>query len=115
MATITTHVLNGVRGTHAAGVMVSLVECASGQAVFSGRTDGNGRLSHSFEIGNPGAEARYDLVFASGEYWREQGVADETPPAVNECVFRFVITKADGHYHIPVNLSPHSHAVWWSR
>lgn len=114
MAVITTHVLNGVAGIHAAGVAITLTRCDTGELLLAARTDAGGRLQQDIPAERIDPGASYDLVFAAGAYWAAQGLQFPNPPAVSEMVFRFAMRDPNGRYHIPVNLSPHSHSVWWS-
>ena len=58
--------------------------------------------------------ARYELVFATGPYWARRAAASAGPRIVDEIVVRFAMPDADGRYHMPVIISPNSHAGWWS-
>ena len=53
MATVTTHTLNSVHGTHAGGIAVSLLRISHDgkrDVVFESETDAGGRLSKIVEI-----------------------------------------------------------------
>lgn len=114
MAVITTHILNGVAGTHAVGVAVTLTNRDTGVALFEGETDRGGRLQLTVEPDRIDPTATYDLTLATGAYWATQDHVSSDAQTVTEFVFRFAMPDPAKHYHIPVNLSPHSHAVWWS-
>ncbi|MFC2967961.1 hydroxyisourate hydrolase [Acidimangrovimonas pyrenivorans] len=112
MAVLTTHVLNGVEGIHAEGVAVTLRHIASGRVLFRDRTDAAGRLQREVPAADLAAGAEYDLVFAVGPYWAGRGRGDVG--TVRECVYRFLLLDPEVRMHVPINLSPHSHALWWS-
>ena len=44
MALITSHLLNGTDGTHAAGVSATLRNCATGAEIFKTQTSNKGRM-----------------------------------------------------------------------
>jgi len=59
MATVSSHTLNGVDGSHAGGIAVRLVDLATGRTVFDTRMDDGGRLTQ--EVAAPGPEGRYHI------------------------------------------------------
>lgn len=112
MATLSTHVLNGVDGTHAGGVAIHLVNLTSGVELLRAATDAGGRLSETVDLTDADSADLFELTFAAGPYWREQGM--EGMPIVGEIALRFVMPVRDARYHIPVILSPNSHSCWVS-
>ncbi|MCY4245240.1 MAG: hydroxyisourate hydrolase [Gammaproteobacteria bacterium] len=113
MALVTSHVLDCVNGGHAGGVAVEIYRVAAGGErclALETVTDGHGRLSEQLQAG----AGRYEMVLKVGEYFTAHGAAADGRRMVSEIVFRFAVTDADQHCHIPVMLSPHSYAVWWS-
>ncbi len=71
-----------------------------------------GRISQS--IGVMDANAEYELVFHSAEYYRSMQLPDDGYQILKEIVVRVVIPDPDCAYHLPIMLSPHSYSVWWS-
>ena len=112
MATLSSHVLNGVDGTHAGGVAIRLVNLTTGVELLSAATDSGGRLSETVELAGGDATDLYELTFAPGSYWRDRGM--EGMPTVGEIAIRFVMPIQDARYHVPVILSPNSHSCWVS-
>ena len=112
MATLSTHVLNGVDGTHAGGVAIRLVNLTTGVELLTAATDAGGRLSEIVDLSAADVSDLFELTFESGSYWREQGM--EGMPIVGEITLRFVMPVRDARYHIPVILSPNSHSCWMS-
>ncbi len=112
MAKVSSHTLNGVDGSHAGSIAVRLVNLATGQIVFDTKMDDRGRLTQ--EITAPDPAVRYELVFQTGTYW--QGRVSNTHGAriIDEIVVRFTMPEPDGHYHIPLILSPHGYSLWSS-
>ena len=114
MATVSTHLLDSVNGTHAAGVRSQLfrVEGDAGrQLLFDVETDAEGRIAESVELaGDAGAE--FELVFHARDYFAARGQGGDSPLAC--VVIRFVMRDDTRRYHLPVMLAPHSYSTWWS-
>jgi len=110
MATVSSHVLDSVAGSHAEGVRVQLF-CLWGDArspVFDQATDAEGRISEQVEIDQ---SAEYELVFHGRDYFAARGLGGASPVAC--VVVRFVMDDDARRYHIPVMLAPHSCSAWW--
>lgn len=102
MSRITTHVLDQSLGRPASGVEIILF--FGEKEIARGRTNTDGRIGDWPEISGKGAGK---LWFGTGEYFRSQGV-DTFYPFV-EVSFEI---KADGHYHIPLLLSPWGYSTY---
>ncbi len=117
MATITTHTLNSVLGTHAAGVGVTLVRIERSGArvvVFDEVTDSGGRLAQSVVVSRAHADADHELIFQSGRYFEGQALPRPARQILKEVVIRFSMPDPDASYHIPLMLAPNSYSAWWS-
>ena len=114
MALVTSHTLNGTDGTHAGGIAVTLSNRATGEVLFSEEMDAGGRLSQEIAPDRVDADARYELVFATGPYWAGRGIPRDGAQILDEVVIRFAMPDPAARYHIPVILSPNSYSVWWS-
>lgn len=112
MAILSSHVLNGLDGSHAGGVEVCLVNLASGQVLFNTTTDSQGRLLETIDLQNTDPDDRYELVFRTENYWRSAGVVTEH--CINEIVLRFVAPDKEARYHRPIIVSPYSYSTWAS-
>lgn len=112
MAVVSSHILNGADGTHAAGVRVLLSNMISGEILFDEATDEGGRLSRKVDITGNDPVTQYELRFMVGAHW-DQRKSDPMPIA-REIVFRFVMPVPAARYHMPVILSPNSYACWMS-
>ena len=105
--TVSTHVLDATLGTPAAGVPVALaMAAASGPggwlAVESGVTGADGR--HRFGARtDPGV---YRLVFGTSGYFAAHGVAAFYPEVT------ITFTAGEGHYHVPLLLSPFAYSTY---
>ena len=117
MATVTSHTLNSVLGTHAGGIAVSLSRVGDDGnrvVVFESETDAGGRLSKIVEIATEHANADYELVFQTGRYFASMPLPVLGNQILKEVVIRFTMPDPNGSYHIPLMLAPNSYSVWWS-
>jgi 5-hydroxyisourate hydrolase len=91
--TLSTHVLDTALGRPAAGVRVELY-AADGTRVGEGVTDSDGRIA---ELG-AGDSGTYRLVF--------------NPPSPFFSRVELELQLGDGHYHVPLLVSPYSCATY---
>ncbi|MGD0968136.1 MAG: hydroxyisourate hydrolase [Candidatus Aquilonibacter sp.] len=102
---LSTHVLDVVRGVPAAGIDVTLVALgAQPREIASGTTDADGRIAAGGVL-PPGV---YELRFFVGAYFEKQ----ETPSFYDEVPIRFTIGDGAAHYHVPLLLSPFSYSTY---
>jgi 5-hydroxyisourate hydrolase len=95
---LSTHVLDTVRGRPAAGVAVEL---RHGDEVIAATTDADGRARLLEQT--PAGE--YELTFAVGDYFGERPFLDRVP-------VRFTIADPAAHYHVPLLVSPWSYSTY---
>ncbi len=112
MATVSSHALSGVDGSHAGGIAVRLVNLTTGRTVFDTAMDDGGRLLQ--EVAAPDPAATYELVFQTGAYWQGRVQGAHGTRIMDEIVVRFAMPDPDGRYHIPVIVSPHGYSLWSS-
>lgn len=104
---LSTHVLDTMRGRPARGVAVVL---ARGDTVlFEGRTDEDGRCPalRALALG-PGA---YRLGFAVADYFRGAGVALPDPPFLDRVTIEFGM-DGERHCHVPLLVSPYGYSTY---
>jgi 5-hydroxyisourate hydrolase len=111
-ATVSSHLLNSVDGSHAAGVAVRLINLSSGETLFETATDSAGRLLQ--KIADPDTTARFEMVFHTGPYWQIRAGQTHGARIMDEIVLRFAMPDSAGRYHMPLILSPHGYALWSS-
>ena len=92
MTSLTTHVLDTARGRPASGVRVELTR--SGDAVATVQTDDDGRAS----LGDDLAPGTYRLAFS--------------PPSPFFTRVELEIVLDEGHYHVPLLISPYGCASY---
>jgi 5-hydroxyisourate hydrolase len=105
---LSTHVLDTARGRPAAGVRVT-VELADGdgwRGVGGGTTDADGRVPGLLD--GPLSAGTHRLTFATGPWFRAQGVAGFYPEVTVVCQ----IEDPGAHYHVPLLLSPYGYSTY---
>jgi 5-hydroxyisourate hydrolase len=90
---VSTHVLDTAAGKPAAGVRVELAR--QREVVASGETDGEGRIR---ELGSDLEPGRYEIMF-----W---------PPSPFFARVELEVELEEGHYHIPLLVSPYGCASY---
>lgn len=107
MISLSTHVLDTALGSPAARVAITLSDAAGAQ-LFAGATDADGRCKAFPEL-TPG---QYRLSFAVGAYFAAQGIALPEPPFLDVVVIDFGVSGVDGHYHVPLLVSPYGYSTY---
>lgn len=117
MATISSHVLDSIIGTHARGIRVEcfrLTGAANKEKLFDVIANEEGRIAVPVEIDVADSDVQYELVFHSAAYFNSQPATPKARQIMDVVVVRMVIPDPQGRVHIPVVLSPHSYTIWWS-
>jgi 5-hydroxyisourate hydrolase len=110
MSGLTTHVLDLTLGRPARGVRVTLHRrgAAGAWAPLAQRvTDDDGRV-RDFLDGAPLAAGRYQMVFATGDYFEARGQSAFHP----EIPVEFEVTDPAQHHHVPLLLSPFGYSTY---
>jgi 5-hydroxyisourate hydrolase len=100
VSTLSTHVLDTAQGRPAIGVPVQLFD-ASGDNLDEGVTDRDGRIGALGDELSPGT---YTLRFDVAAYQ-----SDAFFPEVN---VTFTVAPDEGHYHVPLLLSPFGYSTY---
>ena len=112
---LSTHVLDTMHGSPAAGMSVALYTTQGPQATlvkqFVLNSDGrnpDGPLydNQSLRVGT------YRLVFDVAGYFKARGVALPEPNFLNQVSLDFGVAHADQHYHVPLLVSPWSYSTY---
>jgi 2-oxo-4-hydroxy-4-carboxy-5-ureidoimidazoline decarboxylase len=112
---LSTHVLDTHRGAPAPGVAIEFVEIASsGNARLISRTTTNadGRTDQPLIGGQPIPIGQYELRFAVGEYFARQGTPVAEPAFLDIVPIRFGVAEPEGHYHVPLLVTPWSYSTY---
>ena len=105
---LSTHVLDTVAGRPAPGVRIALHEIgASARALIKETvTNADGRTDAPLIAGEPLRIGTYELTFHVGEYFGgRRGFLDIVP-------VRFSIAEPEGHYHVPLLVTPWSYTTY---
>ena len=108
MTTLSTHVLDTMRGRPAEGM--ALVLSGGGGEIARAVTNADGRCPDlAPEELAPG---RYAIRFFVADYFRRHGVALPDPPFLDEVTVNFGIAADGGHYHVPLLVSPFAYSTY---
>ncbi len=109
MGRLTTHVLDTARGKPAAGVKIALYRVSgnSHRKIAEAVTNDDGRTDAP--VLTPLEEGHYELIFGAGDYLRATG---QDAGFLDQIPIRFVVSDADGHYHVPLLLSPFAYSTY---
>ncbi len=109
MGRLSTHVLDIQAGRPAAGVALELVRVGSDGAVDvvkATRTNADGRTDAPLLSGDEMAVGVYEIRFHAGDYFRASGQKLPEPAFVDIVPIRFGLADVEGHYHVPLLVSP---------
>lgn len=110
MSAITTHVLDTALGRPASGVHVELevLEGSGWRTIARGATNSDGRLRTLLPDDRPLAPGEYRLVFDTEEYF------DRVHPQgfYKRVIVEFTVASGEGHYHVPLLLSPFGYSTY---
>jgi 2-oxo-4-hydroxy-4-carboxy-5-ureidoimidazoline decarboxylase len=111
---LSTHVLDNVSGKPAMGVTVSLYEVgASARALLIETvTNADGRTDQPLMAGGPLRIGSYELHFAVADYFAANGATQSDPPFLDVVPIRFSIAEPEGHYHVPLLVTPWSYSTY---
>lgn len=108
--TISTHVLDTSIGRPAAAVAVQLLrqQGSSWIEMFRGETDADGRVAALLPESTSAGAGAYRLTFDVGGYFHSKGAASfYTTISID-----FTIQAAEGHYHVPLLVSPFGYSTY---
>ncbi len=106
MPGLSVHVVDVTRGVAAAGMRIEVFALDPAPAVVAnGVLAASGALDHAITRTRlpPG---RYEVVFHAGAFFKANGVAQASPPFLDEVPFRFTIADPEQHYHLPMKITP---------
>ena len=112
---LSTHVLDTMHGTPAAGMVVELYATGAGQATlvkrFTLNADGRNPEGPLFDDASL-LRGTYRLVFDVAAYFRGRQVVLPEPPFLDRVTLDFGIADAAQHYHVPLLATPWSYSTY---
>lgn len=114
-ASLTTHVLDTVRGCAAEGMTIEFfaVDEAGGRTLLKTViTNWDGRLDAPLLAAEEMRAGFYELVFHVGEYFRRAGDVLADPAFLDEVPLRFGLADVTSHYHVPLLVSPWAYSTY---
>ena len=105
MNTLTTHVLDTMRGCPAAGMKIELWSLDPSKLLKTIETNSDGRTDSPLLASDEMKTGNYELVFHVGDYFDERKFLDRVP-------VRFVISDAAAKYHVPLLVSPWAYSTY---
>jgi 2-oxo-4-hydroxy-4-carboxy-5-ureidoimidazoline decarboxylase len=111
---LSTHVLDTHKGGPAQDVRVELYEIGrSARALLVETvTNADGRTDKPLFGGAPLRIGSYELVFHVGSYFAARGLDLPAQPFLGEVPLRFGISEPEGHYHVPLVMTPWSYSTY---
>ncbi len=111
---LSTHVLDTVLGKPAAGVKISFFEIGKHATGLLAEviTNHDGRTGEPLLSGAPLRIGTYELRFHVAAYFAANGIAMADPPYLDQVPVRFSIAEPEGHYHVPLLISPWSYSTY---
>lgn len=118
MPGISIHVVDVSRGLPARGMRVDVMrlEGERAQRIGGGPVTDTGNIDDAALAAGTGVTAGvYEARLAAGAWFRDSGAIVDDPAFLETIVFRFVVSKPDEHYHLPIKLTPWGLSVWRGR
>jgi len=112
---LSTHVLDTHRGGPAQGVAIELLELSKDgepREIVSALTNRDGRTDTPLIGGRPLPIGRYELRFHIADYFGRLDVRQSDPPFLNIVPLQFAIAEPEGHYHVPLLVTPWSYSTY---
>ncbi len=112
---LSTHVLDTHGGQPAPGVSVELVELSDAEErrlIERAVTNRDGRTDRPLIGGRPIPIGRYELRFAVGDYFARRAVPLADPAFLDVVPVRFSVAEPEGHYHVPLLVTPWSYSTY---
>ncbi len=115
MGRLSTHVLDTHSGRPAAGVPIALFAIdanGSDTLLKSAVTNADGRTDQPLLAGAAFYTGVFELRFSVAGYFSANGVAMTHPPFLDTIPIRFAMADPEGHYHVPLLVSPWAYSTY---
>jgi 2-oxo-4-hydroxy-4-carboxy-5-ureidoimidazoline decarboxylase len=112
---LSTHVLDTQAGRPGIGVTIELLELsANGEQRMIARatTNRDGRTDEPLIGGRPLPIGHYELRFHVADYFAGVGARQDEPPFLDVVPVRFTVAEPEGHYHVPLLVTPWSYSTY---
>ena len=111
---ISTHVLDTHLGKPAPGVKIVLTEIGASArgSLATATTNADGRTDQPLIGGAPLRIGTYELTFHIGDYFRARGVPLAEPAFLDVIPLRFSVAEPEGHYHVPLLVTPWTYSTY---
>jgi len=113
---LSTHVLDTMHGTPAAGMRVALYTTSADAPPSLVKTfvlNADGRNPDGLLYDTQSLQrGSYRLVFDVAAYFRARGVALPQPPFLDQVSLDFGVADVSQHYHVPLLASPWSYSTY---
>jgi 2-oxo-4-hydroxy-4-carboxy-5-ureidoimidazoline decarboxylase len=112
---LSTHVLDNHDGHPAQGVAVTLSELGNDGArrlIVQTTTNHDGRTDLPLISGRPVPIGRYELRFEVGHYYASRKTPTADPAFLQSVPIEFFVAEPEGHYHVPLLVTPWSFSTY---
>src|SRR5215471_7968571 len=112
---LSTHVLDNRDGRPAQGVALTLCELGndgSHRAIAQAVTNHDGRTDQPLIAGRPIPIGRYELRFEIGHYYASRNTPTADPAFLQSVPIEFFVAEPEGHYHVPLLVTPWSFSTY---
>lgn len=110
MGKLTTHVLDTAHGCPARAMVIRLYR--EDTLLLQTVTNDDGRCDQPLLSGDAMQQGRYRLEFGVAPYFKSKGIQLDNPAFLDVVVIDFGIADADGHYHVPLLVSPYGYSTY---
>ncbi|HVL57737.1 MAG TPA: hydroxyisourate hydrolase [Burkholderiaceae bacterium] len=117
MPGISVHVVDVTQGLPAAGMQVTIHAGEGGarRAIARGQIGASGAFVDPVNDGHGVAAGVHEIELAAGEFYRRIGAITDSPAFQEHVLYRFHVTDASQHYHLPIKISPWGLSIWRGR
>jgi len=112
---LSTHILDNHIGGPADGVALTLCELShdgSRRIITQMVTNQDGRTDAPLIHGRPVPIGRYELRFEIGRYYAMRRTPTAHPPFLQSVPIEFSVAEPEGHYHVPLLVTPWSYSTY---
>ena len=93
-------------------LLVELANLGESRVIARTLTNADGRTDQPLIGGRPLPIGRYELRFSVAKYYAKRNVQLPDPPFLDEIPLRFAISEPEGHYHVPLLVTPWSYSTY---